>query len=64
MVVEKSEVKEQMAALGSVMKTMLKKIANDLPPRIEGMSAAEIKAELDVEINRMIDRYHDAYAAM
>ena len=63
-VVEKSEVKEQMAALGSVMKTMLKKIANDLPPRIEGMSAAEIKAELDEEINRMIDRYHDAYSAM
>lgn len=61
-VVEKAKVRESMAALGSVIKTMLKKIANDLPPRIEGMQAAQIKVELESEINRLIDRFHDGIA--
>jgi len=45
-VVNAGEVEEHMAAIGSVIKAMLKKMENDLPPILEGLPASGIKKEI------------------
>jgi hypothetical protein len=67
--VSAAEVEEHMAAIGATMKAMLQRIENDVPPTIEGMSAAQIKTELhkhhenmlgsfDGEAARLIAKHH------
>jgi hypothetical protein len=52
-----AEVDQDMAAIGATLKAMLQRIENDLPPVLDGMSPAQIKAELRRQHDRMLDTF-------
>jgi phage terminase Nu1 subunit (DNA packaging protein) len=52
-------VEEGASAIGSVMKSMLQRMANDCPPRLEGLTANEIKKELVKENDKILAGFAD-----
>jgi hypothetical protein len=58
-VISSSDVEEGMAAIGSVMKSTLQRMENDCPPRLEGLTANEIKKELRSQHEKIYATFRD-----
>ena len=54
-----NQLEEAGGAIGSVMKSMLQRMANDCPPRLEGLTANEIKKELGIEHDKILAGFAD-----